>query len=137
MKTYTTNYFNTFIEVAEDSTAITGTIPPQRGNKPTIAQQQLDLILAHPYAYTSDDVLYWLYANKNGFEREDPSVRADFFCKGQACMRASPLTKLYGWGIHFDETGKMALYGKETAAYKKLSEDPTLQHTRAMRSKRV
>ncbi|QQT25463.1 DUF6157 family protein [Sphingobacterium spiritivorum] len=137
MKTYTTNYFNTFIEAAEDCPVKSGTIPSQRGNKPTVAQQQLDLIRTHPYTYTSDDVLYWLYADKNGFERSDFSARTDFFSKGQACMRASPLAKVFGWGIHFDESGKMAVYGIETQAYKELSEDTALQHTRAMRSKRA
>src|SRR5690606_24969182 len=136
MKTHTTNYVDTFIEVAEDTKAIAGTKPPGKA-KPTIAEMQYDLIANHPYEYSSDDVLFRVYAERNDvMETEYEQARAQFFSKGQACLRASPLTKTYGFGIHSNGEGKVALYGMETAAYEKLSADPNVKKVKAMRSSR-
>jgi hypothetical protein len=96
----TTNYFNTFIEVA-------------------------------------DDVLFHVYAIKNKIAPEDLArAREQFFSKGQPCFRASPLTKRYGWGVHSDEDGRIALLPLESKEYTKLAEDEKLSHFKAMRSKR-
>ena len=62
--------------------------------------------------------------------------RAQFFSKGQPCFRASPLTKRYGWGVHADQTGKIALLGAETETYQNLKADASVQKKKAMRSKR-
>ncbi|MFZ1573402.1 MAG: DUF6157 family protein [Candidatus Kapaibacterium sp.] len=59
------------------------------------------------------------------------------FSKGQPCLRTSPLTKKYGWGIHFDKNSKIAIYGCETLEYKILSLDDSLKHFKAMKSKKV
>ena len=52
MKTHTTNYFDTFIEVADDTKADCGTQPPAKDKK-TIAEMQVELISENPYKYTS------------------------------------------------------------------------------------
>ena len=46
-------------------------------------------------------------------------ARAAFFARPKACLRASPLVKQYGWGLHHDAHGRVAAYGVETAAYRK------------------
>ena len=52
-------------------------------------------------------------------------------------MRASALPKKYGWGVHFDEQGRMALYGMETDAYREFAAmTDTLKVLPAMRSSR-
>jgi Family of unknown function (DUF6157) len=51
-------------------------------------------------------------------------------------MRASPLTKAYGWGAHYDENGKLAIYPRESAAYAGLSRDKRLAIVKAMRNSR-
>lgn len=136
MKIHTTNYFDTFIEVAEDTKATAGTKPPGKA-KPTVAEMQYDLIANHPYQYSSDDVLFQVYADRNDImETEYEQARAQFFSKGQACLRASPLTKTYGFGIHSNGEGKVALYGMETAAYQRFSADPKVKKVKAMRSSR-
>ena len=63
---------------------------------------------------------------------------ADLFRKGHPCLRASALTKRYGWGAHYDEAGKIALYGMETSEYKQFiqNESGDTKLLRAMRSKR-
>ena len=53
-----------------------------------------------------------------------------------ACMRSSPLPKTYGWGLHFDAAGRVALVSLESPDYERLSRDPGLTQTRALRSRR-
>jgi hypothetical protein len=134
---HTTNYTDTFIEVSADCPAEAGTVPPVKGDARTVANLQFDMISAHPYAFTSDDVLFSVYAQRNDLTpAEHEQARTDFFSKGQACLRASPLTKRYGWGVHCDHNGRIALYGRETAEYKKLSTDKKLKVVKGMRSQR-
>ena len=137
MKIHTTNYSNTFIEVAEDCPARKGEIPSPRGNKPTVAEMQFNLIRNNPYQFTSDDVLFQVFADRNDLTpAEYESARTEFFSKGQACFRASPLTKRYGWGVHFNEEQKMALYAVESVQYDKLVNDAEIAKVKAMRTSR-
>jgi hypothetical protein len=137
MDKHSTNYFNSFILIAEDSAAKKGEFPPLKTEKPTIANMQFDLVIRNPYKFTSDEVLFQVYALRNGIsKREHETEREAFFSKGQPCFRASPLTKRYGWGVHYNEEGRMALYGCETPEYNKLSKDPSLKVYKAMRSSR-
>lgn len=137
MNLHTTNYFNTFILISEDSRAISGETPFIKGAVPTAAVIQFDMIRKNPYQYTSDDVLFQVYAQKNDLTRSAyKAAREQFFSKGQPCMRASPLTKRYGWGIHYDAAGKIAIYGAETPEYERFSKDKSLKVIRAMRSSR-
>jgi len=137
MKIHTTNYSNTFIEVAEDCPARKGEIPSPRGNKPTVAEMQFNLIRNNSYKFTSDDVLFQVFADRNDLTpAEYESARTEFFSKGQACFRASPLTKRYGWGVHFNEEQKMALYAVESVQYDKLVNDAEIAKVKAMRTSR-
>lgn len=52
-----TNYYNTFIEIAEDCKAIEGTPPPPRGTKKSVANYEYELLADNPYRFTSDDVM--------------------------------------------------------------------------------
>ncbi len=134
---HSTNYFNTFIEVAEDSAADAGTMPPEKGNKKTIANMQFDMLIDSPYQFTSDEVIFTIFATRKEFAKEEwDEERQHFFSKGQPCFRASPLTKSYGWGVHFNEEGKMAIVGKETNEYQGFLKDNSLKKWKAMRSKR-
>lgn len=135
MKVHTTNYRDTFIAVAEDSPAETGTIPPIKGAEKTIAYLQFEIISKHPYKFTSDDILFQCYATKQKIAKKDlQSAREQFFAKGQPCFRASPLTKRYGWGLHSNKEGKVAIYGCETAEYQKFISDKSLKIVKAMKS---
>ena len=86
------------------------------------------MLIENPYSYTSDDVLYESNGNRRGISRED------FFAKPQPCFRASALGKKYGWGVHSDKDGKVAIYGIESAEYKRLASDGGIKHLKAMRS---
>ena len=137
MKVHTTNYENTFIEAAEDCPAIVGEIPKIKGDNKTVATIQFEIISKNPYKFTSDDVLFQVFADKNDLTKSEYSAaREQFFSKGQACLRASPLTKRYGWGVHNDKDGKIALYAIETPEYQKFMRDKNLKVVKAMRTSR-
>ena len=137
MKTHSTNYFDTFIEVAEDSKADCGIEPPMKDKK-TVAEMQYALISENPYKFTSDDVLFQVYADKKDLTKpEYKKAREQFFSKEQPCFRASPLPKRYGFGIHCDREGKVALFGLETVQYQKFVHDANVKKVKAMRSSLV
>ena len=134
MKVHSTNYFNTFIEVAEDTKVSCGTRPPTKDKK-SVAEMQYDLIAGNPYSYTSDDIIFQVYADKNDLTKaEYEQAREQFFSKGQPCFRTSPLTKTYGFGIHSDSNGKVALCGMETEEYQKFLTNPKIRKLKAMKS---
>lgn len=137
MKVHTTNYENTFIEVAEDCPAAGGEIPPMKGDSKTIAGIQFEMISKNPYKFTSDDVLFKVFAERKDLtESELEEARKQFFSKGQACMRCSPLTKRYGWGVHNDEEGKIALYACDSPEYNKFTKHSDMKTVKAMKSSR-
>lgn len=112
--------------------------PPVSAKGPTVASLQHGLIAARPYELTSDDVLFEVYAIREGvLDKERAEARTGFFAKSQACLRSSPLGKRYGWGIHHDADGKVALVPVESERYQELAADTSLTQTRAMRSKRA
>lgn len=134
---HTTNYNNTLIEVAEDTKASHGTPPPEKNDKVTIANMQYEIIKNHPYHFTSDDIIFQIYADRNDLTKpEYPHAREQFFSKGQACLRTSPLAKNYGFGIHCDGNGRVALVAMETEKYQTFLDDPKIQKVKAMRSAR-
>jgi hypothetical protein len=134
MKVHTTNYFDTFIEVADDTKASSGTTPPSKENK-TVAEMQFEMITKNPYKFTSDDVFFQVYADRNDLTKaEYKKAREQFFSKGQPCFRASPLTKTYGFGVHSNVEGKIALFGMETKEYQKFLLDKSVKKIKAMKS---
>ncbi|MDR2145681.1 MAG: DUF6157 family protein [Tannerella sp.] len=135
MKLHSTNYFDTFIEVAEDTKAVCGTKPPSKGDKKTVAEMQYDMIAGNPYKYTSDDVLFQVFADRNDLSGDEyKAAREQFFSKGQPCFRTSPLTKTYGFGVHSDSEGKIAIYGMETEEYELFVADGKVKKIKAMKS---
>ena len=135
---HTTNYNNAFIAIADDCPVTVAEIPPQKGTGKTVANIEYEMIKNHPYQYTSDEVLFQVYATKNNVSKADWNLeKQKFFSKGQPCLRSSPLTKRYGWGVHFNADGKIALYAVESDEYRVFFQDKTLKIVKAMRSKRA
>ena len=133
---HSTNYTNTFIEVAADCKTAVGELPPEK-HEMTVARMQFEMIRENPYQYTSDDLLFAIYAARNGIHASQrEGKRAEFFSKGQACLRSSPLGKRYGWGIHYDSEARIALYARESEEYMHLKNDSSLNHLAAMKSSR-
>jgi len=136
------NYFNTFIAVAPDTSAKAGTVPPERGGKKSVAVLEYELIASKPYVLTQEDVQFAVHVQRHGIsaaqlETQHTKLWEEFFSRPMACMRASPLPKSYGWGLHFNLEGKVALVAVESPQYKELSRSGSIEHTRAMRSNRA
>ena len=134
MPSHSTNYFETLILIAPDCPVGEGTVPPKPG---TVAALQYEKLMAAPYSRTSDDLLFEVFAERSGIpEAGLAEARAAFFSKGQPCLRSSPLVKTYGWGVHHDSAGRIALFGAETAQYRDLAEREGVTKVAGMRSQR-
>lgn len=135
------NYTNTFIAVSPDTKAKVGSVPLARGGERSIAQIEYALMAGHPYEFTQEEVQFSVHVERTGITTTQLRAKrrelwSDFFSKPTACMRTSPLARSYGWGLHFDREGKVALVPMESPKYRKLSSSPSIEQTRAMRSKR-
>lgn len=98
---------------------------------------QYEIMSKYPYKFTSDDVLFQIYADRHDLAKSEyKNARDQFFSKGQACLRTSPLAKTYGFGIHCDSEGRVALYGMETEKFQSLQSDRKIKKVKAMRSSR-
>ncbi|MDR3021475.1 MAG: DUF6157 family protein [Clostridiales bacterium] len=126
---YTTNLTNTFIQVSLDCPVQVAKIPISKGNQ-TAVSIEYEMIANNPYKFTSDQVLYQSNGVRRGLSEEE------FFSKGQPCLRASALPKRYGFGVHFDEKGRVAIYAVQTQRYQDLVNDMTISQVKAMRNKK-
>lgn len=136
------DYFDTFIAVATDCKADRATIPVSRNGQPTIAMIHYDLLSAEHYGRSQHEVLFETFVARQypgGTPGDDELaiLKADFESRHHACLRASPLTKSYGWGIHFDSRGRAALVPRESSDYRRFVEGvagvkvvPAMRNTR-------
>jgi len=138
------NYYNTFITVAADCPSETGATPPDKKSGKTKPGLEFELAAGAPYAYTQEELLYAVYVRHKEIPADelaarDGEIRAAFFAKPQPCLRASMLPKKYGWGIHFDEAGKLALVAMESPEYREFIEGqrPGVKLVPAMRNKKA
>ena len=123
----TTNLPNTFISVSDDCPVFMAEIPPKR-EPSTIPQIEYEMLIDNPYKYTSDDVLYIANGERRGMSRDS------YFARIQPDFRLSPLVKRYGWGVHIDENGKIALYALESGEYEMFASDTSLRQLKGNRS---
>ncbi|MFC0416906.1 DUF6157 family protein [Cytobacillus solani] len=144
MKKKDINYYQTFITVAPDCLAMEGIVPPLRKGGATKSRIEYDLLSSHPYTYTQEGLIFEVYIRHKLIPEEElrargTQIREELFQKSQACLRASMLPKKYGWGLHFDRAGKIALYGLESSDYQKylLNEGNELKLLPAMRNSRL
>lgn len=63
MKVHTTNNLDTFIEVAGDTKADCGKIPPEK-NKKNCCRNTIRSYTINPYKYTSDDIFFHVFVNR-------------------------------------------------------------------------
>jgi Family of unknown function (DUF6157) len=132
------NYYDTLIEVADDCPATTGQVPHARGGKKTKAVVEYELLVEHPYTYTEEDIAFEVYAAFHGLRAANrPKEREKFLSKGHPHLRVSPLAKRYGWGIHNNAEGKVALVAVGSREYKRLLKDRRTTKVKAFRSTRA
>ncbi|RCW51779.1 DUF6157 family protein [Paenibacillus prosopidis] len=122
------NYYDTFITVAPDCPAERGMVPPDKKSGKTKPGIEYELVANSPYVYTQEQLLYETHIRHKEISPEvlaerGTQLRDEFFQKPTACLRASMLPKKYGWGIHFNAEGKMALVPMESPDYQRFVED--------------
>ncbi|GIP37120.1 hypothetical protein J31TS4_04000 [Paenibacillus sp. J31TS4] len=137
---------NTFVLVAPDCPVETSEIPKAKPDaRPSIPRLQYELLTESPYRYTLDDLIYEVHIRhkeipSEELERRGGGVRDELLSKSHPCMRASMLAKKYGWGVHYNEEGKLALYPVESEEYAQFAQGKAgeieLEVVRGMRSKR-
>lgn len=130
-------YVQTLITVSEDCPLHQSAIPqPVRGRE-TVACMQYRRISGAPYQMTEEELLFLVYCIQNHIPQDAQNRKAlwdAFFSTPKACLRASPLPKKYGWGIHYDADGKIALYAMESETYQRLLLDDAVIKRKGMRS---
>ena len=130
-------YVQTLITVSADCPLRQSAVPqPVRGRE-TVACIQHRLISSAPYRLTEEELLFSVYCIQNTIPQDAEHRKAlwsAFFSTPKACLRASPLPKNYGWGIHYDADGKIALYAMESEAYQRLLMDDAVVKRKGMRS---
>ena len=116
------NRKNVLIEIAEDCGIKRGTIPETEKSSDTITMIQYDELSKNPYKYNE----YEFQKQVHHIRREKPELNIDKYD-----IRRSELCKKYGWGIHINEEGKVALVGAETDQYKALQVNPSIKKVSA------
>ncbi|MDG3007259.1 DUF6157 family protein [Paludisphaera mucosa] len=134
----------TFVLVAADCPASRGRAPLAKGAGPTVALLQYELLTSRPYTLTLEDLILAVHVRRAGIPeaeaaKREAAIRAELFAKPHPCMRASPLPKSYGWGVHHDEDGRIAIVGVETEEYARFArgEFAGVEVVPAMRNKRA
>ncbi|WP_373232969.1 DUF6157 family protein [Cohnella sp.] len=121
------NYYNTFIKVSADCPAESGLVPPDKKSGRTKPGIEFELVANRPYGYTQEELLYETHIRHKEIAEEElrargTQIRDEFFQRPMPCLRASMLPKKYGWGIHFNGEGKLALVPVESPDYKRFAE---------------
>jgi hypothetical protein len=134
----------TFVLVAPDCPADRSKAPVAKGGRPTVASLQHDLLTARPYTMTLEDLILAVHVRRAGMSEDEAveraeAIRAELFAKPHPCMRASPLPKSYGWGVHHDDEGRIAIVGVESDEYARFArgEVAGVEVVPAMRNKRA
>ena len=135
------DYTSTFIAVAPDSDRPTAVEPLPRGEAPTIASATFSLIASAPYTLRSSDVIFRVWASRHEVDPASADEWAAFYSTSHACLRSSDLGKRYGWGIHADADGRLAVYPVGSSEYDALAagtgpDGSPVTVTAAMRSSR-
>ena len=132
------NYYDALVQVADDCPTTVAQVPQPRGGRKTKAVVEYELLARHPYTYTEEDIAFEVYAVLHDIPNASRRTeRKKFLSKGHPHLRVSPLAKRYGWGMHNNAEGKIALIAVESPQYKQLLNDPHTAKIKAFRSTRA
>jgi len=114
------------IQASEDTKAVRGEEPPDDGADKTVARIQFEVLAENPYEFTEHEFYYEVRVVR----RKRTDLKLELYN-----IKLIPLLKRYGWGIHRNSEGKLALVACESDRYEELLTDPSVKKTRAYRSK--
>lgn len=124
------SYKDTFIQVSADCPVEVGSVPSMKKDSKTAHLIQYELLSQNPYKYTQGELIYEVYLQhkqipQSEIEARSVEIREELFSKNHPCLRASMLPKKHGWGVHYNEEGKIAIYPMESEAYQQFVEAGT------------
>jgi hypothetical protein len=132
---HTTNYYDTLILPSPDTTATAAQTPAKPD---TVAGMTYQRLADSPYAFTSDDIIFGVQADRHDIpEGERGPARMEYFSRGQACLRSSPLVKTMGWALHHNGQGRVALVDPASEAFDRLMADDNVTKRPGLRSRRA
>lgn len=138
------DYPDIFIQVAPDCPVAHGVVPESKRNPKPVHVIQFEVLSGNPYRYNYEELLFEVHLRRSGTSDPDPGdgdlqSLLQALRKKHPCLRTSALGKKYGWGIHGDGEGRLAIWGRDSEEYRRFTEaengGPTL--TTALRSKRA
>jgi hypothetical protein len=111
------------ILISEDSPNTRATIPSDdRSSKTVVARIEYEVLSENPYTHSRRDF----------FKLAHHDIRRKTHLKIDSYLLArSLLVRQFGWGIHVDSNGKLALMPSESEEYGRLLNDPEVKNTRA------
>jgi hypothetical protein len=137
------SYIGTFIQVSPDCPVEFGVVPDTKKESKPAHIIQYELLSENPYKYTHEELLFEVHVRHKGFSDGEVKNRRDeiweeLFQKKHPCLRACMLPKKYGWGVHYNDEGRIAIYPKESPEYQRFVQayNGSRQLLTAMRSKR-
>ena len=134
------SYINTLITVSSDCPAKVSERPISIRDKQPIHVIQYESLISKPYFYDHENLTFEVYLIREGLklisQTEKQEIWNKLFTKGHPCLRASSLTKRYGFGAHYNENKKIAIYPIESAKYCELLNNPIIKKIAAMKLKR-
>ncbi|MCB0054185.1 MAG: hypothetical protein KDE24_32085 [Caldilinea sp.] len=114
------------IMIASDSESTHAIVPPAHEPK-TIYRIGYEVLTEHPYQFAEAEFQHEVHIERRG----RPDLRIEKYS-----IRRSPLVKRFGWGIHRDANGKLALVACDSEEYQRLLADPNVKKTPGFRTAR-
>ena len=109
--------------IAEKCPAKNGIVPITNRKEKTVTMHYHDLLMESPYCFTYQQARKEVHENRRG--KTDLKLNS-------YDMRRSELCKIWGWGVHADRNGKLALVGCETDEYQRLLKDSSVRKIKAL-----
>ena len=113
------------IVIAQDSPAMRSEEPPDNGATKTISRVQYEVLAENPYKFSEREFYHEVHVVRRG--------RSDLRIENYNIKRLA-LVKRYGWGIHRNSDGKLALVVCESNRYRELLADSLVKKTKAYRN---
>lgn len=128
----TMRYKNTFICVAEDCPVTKSEVPVSVYQTQSVPQLQYNLLSRHPYKLNYEELNFEVFLQQKGHDGDLPdliveTLRQEFLKKKHPSLRALALVKRYGFGLHCDDEGKIALYPVESPEYEAILQNRSVE----------
>ena len=136
------SYKNTFVKVSEDCPVASAEIPMAKNGKKPMHLIQYEILTQNPYRFGHEELIWEVYVQQKEIpqeiveSQEGEAIKTQLFSKGHPCMRASALVKRYGFGAHYNEAGKIAVYPLGSEAYQAFLEQDQVKVLAGMRTRK-